>query len=145
MMMLSFHRLIQDNKGATLVEFALVAPVLIMFVFGVLQIGMAMQANGALREVIGWGGREAMVSYQDTSDGVYSDTAVADMIKAKASDGAHRLEDDKLTVTVTSADDNTLLVKKITVVASYDLDFAIPLWDAKVMTLTQNRVFYVPL
>src|SRR3546814_2060967 len=78
-------KLRRDARGTTLVEFALASPILIMFMLAVMQIGMTMQAYSALREVIGSGGRAAMVAYQDTSDGVMSETQVEDMIKTRAS------------------------------------------------------------
>src|SRR3546814_11797505 len=54
-------KLRRDARGTTLVEFALASPILIMFMLAVMQIGMTMQAYSALREVIGSGGRAAMV------------------------------------------------------------------------------------
>lgn len=145
MMKRRFPALLREEGGSTLIEFAFALPVLVMFIIGVLQIGMMMQANSALREVIGWGGREAMVSYQDTSDGVFSDTTIENMIIAKATDDAHRLKADNLTVDVAVATDPTLLVRTIRIDLDYDLEFAIPLWDAQVLTLTENRTFYVPM
>src|SRR3546814_4794917 len=85
-----------------------------------------------------------MVSYQDTSDGVFSDTTIENMIIAKATDDAHRLKADNLKVDVTIANDATLDVRTIQIDLEYDLEFAIPLWDAQLFTLTENRNFYVP-
>src|SRR3546814_7750635 len=102
-------KLRRDARGTTLVEFALASPILIMFMLAVMQIGMTMQAYSALREVIGSGGRAAMVAYQDTSDGVMSETQVEDMIKTRASAAGHRLRADDLKVDVTITDDNVLL------------------------------------
>lgn len=141
----SFHSLIRDGKGASVVEFAFAAPILIMFILGTLQIGMVLQANSALREVMGWGGREAMVSYQDSSDGYYLDTTIENMIKAKASDDGHRLKAANLTVDVNTTTDNVLLAKKINIDLDYDVDFDIPLWGKETLTLSENRTFYVPM
>src|SRR3546814_8718367 len=89
-------KLRRDARGTTLVELALASPILIMFMLAVMQIGMTMQAYSALREVIGSGGRAAMVAYQDTSDGVMSETQVEDMIKTSASAAGHRLRADEI-------------------------------------------------
>src|SRR3546814_12844137 len=78
-------------------DLALASPILIMFMLAVMQIGMTMQAYSALREVIGSGGRAAMVAYQDTSDGVLSETQVEDMITTRASAAGQRLRADDLT------------------------------------------------
>src|SRR3546814_19104005 len=83
-----------------------------MFMLAVMQIGMTMQAYSALREVIGSGGRAAMVAYQDASDGVMSETQVEDMIKTRASAAGHRLRADDLTVDVTITDHKGLVAKK---------------------------------
>ena len=144
MMRACFTRLWRASKGAAVVEFAFVSPLLIMFTLAVLQIGMIMQANSSIREVIGWAGREAMVSYQDKSDGVFSDATIKDMVTAKATDQAHRMKAADLTVNVATTNDGTLMVDKIKIDVSYNVDFAIPLWGAKILTLSQSRTFYAP-
>lgn len=140
----SSRNLRRDERGTTLVEFALASPILIMFILAVMQIGMVMQAYSSLREVIGSGGRAAMVAYQDTSDGVMTEQQIEDMIRARATNGGHRLNTSDLTVDATITDDNTLIAKKIQIDLDYDVDFAIPLWKTTVLTLSESRIFYVP-
>lgn len=57
-------RLRRDARGSTIIEFALLAPVLFGMVFGVLQIGLGMQAYNALRSIAGDTARHAVTSYQ---------------------------------------------------------------------------------
>lgn len=49
----------QPDSGAVLVEFALVLPVLAMFLFGILSAGMAWNTNLALAQAVRVGGRYA--------------------------------------------------------------------------------------
>ena len=58
------RRFLASCGGATAVEFALIAPVLITTVLGVVQVGMAMQEYNALRGVAGDVARYAVVNYQ---------------------------------------------------------------------------------
>src|SRR3546814_12425794 len=113
-----------------------------MFMLAVMQIGMTMQAYSALREVIGSGGRAAMVAYQDTSDGVMSETQVEDMIKTRASAAGHRLRADDLTVDVTITDDNVLLAKKIQIELDYDVELVHPFWKTSARPPRQSRMLY---
>lgn len=53
-----------DRGGSVVVEFALIAPVLLMLLLGVVQIGMAMQQYNALRGVAADVARYAVVNYQ---------------------------------------------------------------------------------
>ena len=57
-------RLWRDQRAATAVEFALVGPALLVMVFGVLQVGLAMQNFNALRNVSADVARYAMVQHQ---------------------------------------------------------------------------------
>src|SRR3546814_14818033 len=105
-----------------------------------MQIGMTMQAYSAMREVIGSGGRAAMVDYQDTSDGVMSETQVEDMIKTRASAEGHRLRADDLTVDVTITEDNMLIAKKIEMDLNYEVELVITFWKTSALTLRENRI-----
>lgn len=57
-------RIRQDQRGAAAIEFALIAPLLIGMMLGVLQIGIAMQNYNALRSISADVARYAVVNYQ---------------------------------------------------------------------------------
>ena len=57
------RRLSRDTKGAAIIEFALLAPALIVMLVGVLQVGVALQSYNALRNVSADVARYAMVQY----------------------------------------------------------------------------------
>lgn len=51
----------RDRRGATAVEFALIAPVLIGFLFGVAQLGILFFANAGLQNALAEGARLATI------------------------------------------------------------------------------------
>lgn len=55
---------LRDRSGSVAVEFALVGPVLIGLLLGVLQIGVGMQNYNALRGISGDVARYAVINYQ---------------------------------------------------------------------------------
>lgn len=57
-------RLRDDCRGAAVVEFAMIGPILLILLFGVLQVGMALQNYNAVRNVSADVARYAMVQHQ---------------------------------------------------------------------------------
>ena len=62
-----FKRLPKNERGASAVEFALIAPVLFGFIFGIAQLGILFFANAGLRNSVGEGARLATL-YPRPSD-----------------------------------------------------------------------------
>ncbi len=58
------RNLLADTKGASVVEFALVAPAFMVMTFGVLHVGMMMQNYNAIRNLSADVARYAMVQHQ---------------------------------------------------------------------------------
>ena len=54
-------RLKREEKGAAALEFALVAPALILFIVGIAQLGVLFMANNGLRNAVGEGARLATI------------------------------------------------------------------------------------
>jgi Flp pilus assembly protein TadG len=59
-----FHLLRRDERGAALIEFALLVPVMFGLILGVLQVGLGMQAYNSLRGIASDTARYAVTSYQ---------------------------------------------------------------------------------
>ena len=68
------RRLRADESGSTIVEFAILAPVIFGLIFGVIQIGMSMQAYNSLRAVASDTARYAVVEYM--KENTVSDAAI---------------------------------------------------------------------
>jgi Flp pilus assembly protein TadG len=57
MMLLNLLRRCQ--RGAAAIEFALVVPILVLFIYGIFQIGLLFQANAGIQHALGEGARYA--------------------------------------------------------------------------------------
>jgi Flp pilus assembly protein TadG len=62
------RRLGRDKAGVTVVEFALLSPLMIVMLFGVLQMGVMLQSYNAVRHVAADVARHAMVQYATGND-----------------------------------------------------------------------------
>ena len=56
-----------DRGGATIVEFALALPILILFMIGTVQFGLVLHASGGMRHALGEGIRQARVDRTATT------------------------------------------------------------------------------
>lgn len=63
-MIRALRRLRRDRAGSTIIEFALLAPVIITLFLGILQVGIWMQSYNALRSIAADTGRYTAVQYQ---------------------------------------------------------------------------------
>ena len=142
---MSRRRLCRDDRGSTVVEFALVSPVLIMLILAALQFGMVLRANAGLRDLAGWAGREAVVSYQLVSDGTIGATQLKNNIVERAENMRYNLRDGTLNVTVTNAADTTLLtVNRVRIQMTYNQPISLPFLPIASVPLRVDRTFFVP-
>ena len=70
----------RDERGAAVIEIAIVLPVLILFIYGIFQIGILFQANAGMQHALGEGARMATLC-QPVSGGC--NVADNDAIKGK--------------------------------------------------------------
>ena len=66
-MVFSFKALLRNKRGVGLVEFALIAPVLLTFVIGIAQLGQLFFANAGLKSAVGEGARYATIFPRPTN------------------------------------------------------------------------------
>lgn len=57
-----------DERGAALIEFAMLAPIIIGMMIGVVQVGVALQAKNALRGVASDTARYAVIEYMKKNE-----------------------------------------------------------------------------
>lgn len=93
------RRLIRQDRGAAMVEFALLAPVLIVMMLGVLQVGLTMQNYNAVRNVSADIARYAMIQYTDGHP--MTNAAVISQTQAVAEASPYLLSSSRLTVDAT--------------------------------------------
>jgi len=61
------ERIIIDEDGAAVVEFAFALPILIMFIWGIAQFGMIMAADAGIQNALGEGARMATLTPTPTT------------------------------------------------------------------------------
>lgn len=88
------RRRLRNEKGQTLVEFALVAPLLLVIVFAVVQFGVAYNHYITLTDATRVGARKAAVSRHEAYPAAAAEAA--------ARSSASGLDPDKLAVSVTA-------------------------------------------
>lgn len=106
------EKLRRDEHGAAAIEMAFALPVLLLFVFGIFQIGVILQANAGMQHALGEGARLAtifpqpadfvIVSKMDDSEfGMSVGTFNTPTISTPATSGCTSCRDLQVTYTVT--------------------------------------------
>jgi hypothetical protein len=72
----------RSDRGAAVIEMAIALPVLVLFIWGIFQIGIAGQAIAGMQHGLGEGARLATLCIKSTSDGVCG-VPTDDEIKAR--------------------------------------------------------------
>ncbi len=80
---MSKRSLFRDDKGASMVEFALVLPVLLLFIFGITVMGQLFQASAGMQHALGEAARYATVYNVDTTDHLPTDAEIKSRISAR--------------------------------------------------------------
>jgi hypothetical protein len=72
-------RNLSDSRGSATVEFAIIAPVLVMMIWGMFQIAVLFEANAGIQQALGQGARFATV-YNPATGGPHTSTEVLNLI-----------------------------------------------------------------
>ena len=64
--MRTLFRLYRSTRGAATIEMAIALPTLILFVYGIFQVGVAFQAKAGMQHALGEGARFATLCYNPT-------------------------------------------------------------------------------
>ncbi len=75
--MIAFTKIARDESGASAIEMALSLPILLTFIFGMMQVGMVMAADAGMQHALGEGARLATIYPTPT------DTVIKSKIAAK--------------------------------------------------------------
>jgi Flp pilus assembly protein TadG len=84
--MKQLFRLGSDNRGATIIEFALVLPALVLFIYGIFIVGQLFSANAGMQHALGEGARYATLCLNPTPSmgcTVASDSQIQARISSK--------------------------------------------------------------
>lgn len=94
----SLPALAHDNKGAALIEFAILAPAILTLFFGVFQMAIYLQAYNAVRSVTSDGARYVMIEYQKNN--TLTDDQIESVVLGIAVNAPYLLKTDRLTINV---------------------------------------------
>lgn len=104
-----FGRVIRNNDGATIIEFAIVAPVLFMLVFGIIEFSLLMFASSVVEGATNNAARLSKTGAERAVTGSAAQRAAADAARLRQlilDRGAGVLKDENLVIT-TVREDNT--------------------------------------
>jgi Flp pilus assembly pilin Flp len=137
----SLTRIRRDVRGAVLVEFALLAPVILTLLFGVVQVGIHMQNYNAIRNLASDGARFAVVEYQQGNE--LSATAVQAEIESRGFGPKYNLNSNLLTVQVTEPATRIAGLKEMNIRITYDMPDFLAFVDTDALTLDYQRPVFL--
>ncbi|HEX6661437.1 MAG TPA: TadE/TadG family type IV pilus assembly protein [Sphingomicrobium sp.] len=130
------HILGRNERGASIIEFAISVPVLTLFVYGIFVIGQLFEANAGMQHALGEGARYATLCLNPSSVtgcSVPTDTA----IQTKVSNGLFGTQSGSWgTPTISTSTANK--TKTITVTYSQQMQFLF--FTGPTVTLTRSKV-----
>lgn len=139
-------KLWNNKKGATVIEFAIVAPIMISMMFGVFQIGLAMQSYNALRSLAGEEARHVTVQYMTSVE--LTDEQI-ELDAASRATSRYQLKEERFAVSaVTSTDDDgggsgVDGVKEVTLTLTYDAPIVMPFGEFSAIPLSVTKKLYL--
>ena len=86
----------RNERGAAVIEFAIAVPVLVVFLYGIFQVGMLYEANAGMQHALGEGARQATLYDASTTSHVPTDDAIKAKMNAKlfgSNDGTFTVSD----------------------------------------------------
>ena len=115
------RRLRQGESGSMAVEFALLGPIFITMLFGVLQIGIAMQNYNALRNVSADVARYAMVQHQ--TENYITNAQIKTYAVSHAQGVPYLLQNQRLNAVVRNATTQRVAgAREVEIVMGYQID-----------------------
>lgn len=136
------RRLWRDARGASAVEFALLAPVFIALFFGAVGAGVYMQNINAVRSLATDASRFAAVEYQRNNR--ITTTVIEDNIAARAVSSPYMLNPELLTVSVTEVTPSRVNgARELSMTISYSLPSFIGGTKIDAFTYSQTRPIFV--
>lgn len=127
-------KLRSDVRGAAIVEFALILPFLVVFIWGIFQIGLLFMAYAGMQHALGEAARYATI-FPTPSDEQIKQTVAG----RKFGTGNGTLAE--LAITNGSSGGTGTQYKTLSLTYSQPLDFLF--FDGPAVTLTQSKVVYL--
>lgn len=126
-------KILRDERGANAIEMGIALPVLVFFIWGIVQVGLLFQANAGMQHALGEAARYATI-YPTPAD---------DALKAKMADrkfGTYNGTLGELTIEdVTSG--GTIVAKKLTLTYSQPTNFL--LFNGPTVNISKTKTVYL--
>jgi Flp pilus assembly pilin Flp len=136
------QRLRQAEDGTAAIEFALLAPVFFVMLFGVLQIGLWMQAHNALRGVAADVSRHVLVESQKANP--MSNEQIRLYGTATAVRAPYLLASDRVTVSIVAAAEQRVTgARELRFSISYVVPGVLEIIDLPEVTVSFSRPVFV--
>lgn len=136
--------LLADQRGATAIEFGLVAPAFLMMLLGVFQVGIWVQSYNAMRDAAQRTAREVSVEYQ--TDNRLSNAQIEDFGLGIATTAPYMLDADSTLVEVDAggAPPQTIAgTRKMTLTITYQMPSFLSFADIDGPEVTFSRALFV--
>ena len=132
----------RDSNAASTIEFAIIMPVFLMFLFGVLQAGVLLQNYNAVKSISYDAGRLIMVEYQKNNE--LSDDQIRGLVLARAVNAPYYLETDRLTINIDSTGTSRVSgATEVDVEIQYTPESFVPGLEVPFSTVTYSRPVFV--
>lgn len=136
------RRLAADARGGSVIEFGLLAPVMIAMLMGILWVGVQMQSYNGLRSVAADVSRYTVVEYQKSNK--LTTGQIADVAAATAVRAPYSLQGDNLDVTVVEQSSPVANAKKFRITLSYTAMNFLSFMGVASPNLTFSQTVFVP-
>ena len=130
-----------DRRGSVLVEFALLAPVFLTLLVGVVQIGLHIQNYNAVRNLASDGARFAVVEYQ--RDQRSSTSIIETWIRSQGVGEKYNLDTDRLGVSVTTQATRITGTTEMRISITYEAPDFLAFVPGDVLQLTYERPVFL--
>ncbi len=136
-------RIGRDHRASVLVEFALLAPVIIALLIGVVQVGLHVQNSNAVRNLASDGARMATVAYQRGNQLTAEQIGI--MIRSEGVGGKYNLDTDRLEINVTQPTSRIGGVREMMIQITYDPPNFLSFAGVSALQLTYERPVFLLL
>ncbi len=136
------RRLRDDERASVVVEFALIAPVLLVLMFGVLQVGIALQNYNAVRNLSADVARYAVIAHQ--SGNTLSTTQLRTFAVNSAHGPPYLLEGEKVNAIVTVPVNQRIDgVRELQLTVTYEIESLLDFAGIDAPFITYTRPIFV--
>ncbi len=138
------RRIHHDQRGAAVIEFAILGPALIAMLLGVMQVGLYMQAQNALSSVAGDMSRYMSVEYQ--KDNEITNTQLEALAYTRAVSAPYLLNGSRVGTTATNATSQPIAnVREIELTLTYQVPNVLAFATMGPMQLSYKKSIFVTI